>query len=84
LCPLLTIPRWSGFVITPIGKGVGTKSDIDYLAPASSHPYFDEVMGKLPGLDPKTGIIPGTGNPFIGPYIRFEPGTKPIVIPKAN
>lgn len=68
----------------PLGKGVGTRSDIDYLAPASSHPYFDDVAGRLPGLDPKTGIIPNTGNSYIGPYIRFEPLAKPTVVPKTN
>jgi hypothetical protein len=24
-------------------------------------------------LDPEHGIIPGVGNPYIGPVIRFEP-----------
>jgi len=66
----------------PIGKGVGTKSDIDYLAPPSSIPYFPQA--KLPGIDPKTGIVPGYGNPFIGPVIRFEPFTKPEFIPKED
>jgi RHS repeat-associated protein len=68
----------------PMGKGPGTRSDIDYVAPPSSLPYFDGVKGNLPSLDPKTGIIPGTGNPFIGPIIRFEPGAKPSVILKQN
>jgi len=58
----------------PIGKGPGTRSDIDYVAPPSSLPYFDGVQGNLPSLDPKTGIIPGTGNPFIGPIIRLNQG----------
>lgn len=61
----------------PIGKGLGTKSDIDYVAPPSSHPNFNGLNGQLPSLDPKTGIIPGTPNPHIGPSIRFEPGVKP-------
>ncbi|MBN8861713.1 MAG: RHS repeat-associated core domain-containing protein, partial [Sphingobacteriales bacterium] len=66
----------------PIGKGAGTKSDIDYIAPPSSIPNFNQ--SKLPSIDPKTGIVPGYGNPFQGPVIRFEPGTKPIFIPKTN
>jgi hypothetical protein len=57
----------------PIGKGPGTKSDIDYVAPPSSLGYYDGLQGKLPGIDPKTGIIPGVANPNIGPSIRFEP-----------
>jgi hypothetical protein len=52
--------------------------------PPSSHPYFDGLTGQLPGLDPKSGIIPGTGNSYIGPYIRFEPNAKPTVVPKTN
>lgn len=57
----------------PIGKGPGTRSDIDYVTGPSSLPYFDGLQGKLPSLDPKTGIIPGCPNPNIGPSIRFEP-----------
>jgi hypothetical protein len=57
----------------PIGKGPGTRSDIDYLAPPSSLQYFQGIQQRLPGIDPKTGIIPGTSNPNIGPSIRFEP-----------
>ncbi len=68
----------------PIGKGPGTKSDIDYLAPPSAQPYFDGLQAGLPGLDPKSGIIPGTGNPYIGPFIRFEPGAKPTFTPKTS
>jgi RHS repeat-associated protein len=68
----------------PIGKGSGTRSDIDYIAPPSSMPYFDGLINKLPGLDPKSGIIPGTGNSFIGPFIRFEPNTSPTVISKTE
>jgi hypothetical protein len=65
----------------PIGKGEGTKSDIDYLAPPNSIKYFEDTETQLPGLDPNSGIIPGTGNPYIGPYIRFEPNAKPVTIP---
>jgi RHS repeat-associated protein len=65
----------------PIGKGYGTRSDIDYLVPPSSGSYFRGLESGLPSLDPRSGIIPGVGNPFIGPVIRFEPGTSPIFIP---
>ncbi|MCC8361804.1 hypothetical protein LK996_01735 [Lysobacter sp. A6] len=57
----------------PIGKGNETRSDIDYLAPPSSANYFDDLQQRLPGIDPATGIVPGVGNPNIGPVIRFEP-----------
>jgi hypothetical protein len=57
----------------PVGKGNGTKSDIDYLVPPSSWQHYDGLQGKLPDIDPKTGIIPGVGNSNIGPVIRFEP-----------
>jgi hypothetical protein len=49
------------------------KSDIDYVVPPSSMRYYDGLQGKLPGVDPKHGIIPGVGNPGMGPAIRFEP-----------
>jgi len=68
----------------PIGKGPGTRSDIDYIAPPSSMPYFEGLQNKLPSLDPSSGIIPGTGNPFIGPIIRFEPNSPPTFTPKAT
>ena len=48
-------------------------SDIDYVVPPSSMRYFDGLERQLPGLDPSHGIIPGVGNPNIGPIIRFEP-----------
>lgn len=57
----------------PIGNGSGTRSDIDYVAPPGSLKYFDDLQDSLPGIDPTTGIVPGTGNPNIGPVIRFEP-----------
>lgn len=57
----------------PIGKGPGTRSDIDYISPPSSQSYFEGLQSQLPGIDPKTGIIPGVPNPNIGPSIRFEP-----------
>jgi RHS repeat-associated protein len=68
----------------PIGKGPGTKSDIDYFAPPSSLHYFDGLQENLPSLDPHTGIVPGSGNPYIGPTIRFEPGAQPTFTPLAN
>ena len=36
--------------------------------------------GALPSLGPE-GLQPGNPNPFMGPYIRFEPGTKPFFVP---
>ena len=57
----------------PIGKGPGTRSDIDYLAPPSSAQHFNGLQGGLPSIDPATGIVPGVGNSNIGPVIRFEP-----------
>jgi RHS repeat-associated protein len=65
----------------PIGKGQGTRSDIDYIAPPSSLPYFEGYQNRLPSIDPSSGIIPGLGNPNIGPIIRFEPNAKPVFIP---
>ena len=65
----------------PIGKGPGTKSDIDYISHPAHLPYLMELQKKLPNIDPKHGISPGTINPFIGPGIRFEPGSKPSFIP---
>lgn len=61
----------------PLGKGPGTRSDIDYVAPPGSHPYFKDLQHQLPSIDPKTGVVPGAGNPNIGPVIRFEPNAKP-------
>ncbi len=66
----------------PIGKGPGTRSDIDYLIPPGSRSYYQGLEGQLPGMDP-FGPIPGTHNPFIGPGIRFEPGAPPRYIPGA-
>lgn len=63
--------RWKKWL--PYGKGPGTRSDIDYAAPRSSLPYFDDHLENLPGLDPRHGIIPGPPDPNIGPGIRFEP-----------
>jgi hypothetical protein len=48
-------------------------SDIDYVVPPSSMRYYEGLQGKLPGVDPKHGVIPGVGNANIGPVVRFEP-----------
>lgn len=68
----------------PVGKGAGTKSDIDYFTPPSHMPYFMDIQHQLPSIDPGTGIAPGTINPYMGPGIRFEPGSSPTVIPKQS
>jgi hypothetical protein len=56
----------------PIGKGPGTRSDIDYIIPVSSMDYWKPYIHQLPGLD-KHGPLPGVPNPHIGPSIPFEP-----------
>ena len=68
----------------PFGKGGGTKSDIDFLTHPQNLPAFKGKQGKLPEIDPKTGIIPGAHNPFQGPGIRFEPGVAPKLNPATN
>jgi RHS repeat-associated protein len=65
----------------PIGKGPGTRSDIDYLVPPGSLDYFKGLDGQLPSFN---GLIPGMHNPFIGPGIRFEPHTAPVFRPGAR
>jgi RHS repeat-associated protein len=60
----------------PVGKRAGTKSDIDYLIPHGSVPYYKRFASRLPDADPANPLIPGVHNPFIGPAIRFEPGSK--------
>jgi hypothetical protein len=65
-------------VVGSAARGARTAaSDIDYVVPPSSWKYFEGLEGKLPGLDPSHGIIPGVGNPNIGPVLRFEPTTFP-------
>ncbi len=64
----------------PIGKGDGTRSDIDFLVSPSSLNYYDNLQNKLPSLDPKSGIILGLHNPFIGPGIIFSPGSTPVKV----
>jgi hypothetical protein len=36
------------------------------------------MRNALPGIDPKTGIVPGSHNPHMGPAIRFEPGAPTL------
>jgi len=69
----------------PIGKeNVGGKSDIDYVLPPSSFPYYDGKWDQLPDVDPGHGPVPGTHNPYIGPAVRFEPGSNPKYVPKIS
>ncbi|MGH9830840.1 MAG: RHS repeat-associated core domain-containing protein, partial [Blastocatellia bacterium] len=68
-------------VVGSAARGARTVgSDIDYVVPPSNLPYFKGLEGKLPGIDPTHGIVPGVGNPNIGPVIRFEPGAPPTVV----
>jgi hypothetical protein len=60
----------------PIGKGIGTRSDIDYIASTSSIGYFNGVSDGLPSPDVK-GIQVAVPNPHIGPSIQFSPGGIP-------
>ena len=61
----------------PIGKGPGTKSDIDFMATPSSADHFSGLEGQLPGIDPQSGIIVGVPNEHIGPSIQFDPEKFP-------
>jgi hypothetical protein len=67
----------------PIGKGAGTRSDIEYLVPHGSLPYYETtgLYQNLPDLD---RIIPGIHNPYIGPAVRFEPFADPYFVPGAG
>ena len=61
-------------VVGSAARGARTAtSDIDYVVPPSSLQHFEGLENQLPGIDPTHGIIPGVGNPNIGPVIRFEP-----------
>jgi hypothetical protein len=61
-------------VIGSAARGTRTAgSDIDYVVPPSSLRYYEGLESRLPGVDPEHGIIPGVGNPEIGPVVRFEP-----------
>jgi RHS repeat-associated protein len=65
-------------VVGSAARGARTAaSDIDYVVPPSSLRYFEGLESELPGLDPIHGIIPGVGNPNIGPILRFEPEVFP-------
>ena len=47
----------------PVGKGSGTKSDIDVLIPPSSKNHFNGLTNKLPDADvkiEKKGTLPFT------------------------
>jgi hypothetical protein len=67
----------------PMGKGPGTKSDIDYVASPSSLKEISPYQDKLPSLDPQTGVNPGSGNAYQGPVVRFRPNEKPeVLVPK--
>lgn len=65
----------------PIGKGYGTRSDIDYLVNPNYLSDFKPYTYQFPGLDPGSGFIPGVGNQYMGPYIRFEPFSPPTYFP---
>lgn len=66
----------------PIGKGIGTRSDIDYVVPHGSIFAYEGggLNLKLPSIG-NHGIVPGTHNPFIGPAVRFEPYANPFFVP---
>lgn len=65
-------------VVGSAAKGTRTSaSDIDYVVPPASLKYFEGLEVKLPSLDPSHGIIPGVGNPNLGPVLRFEPEAFP-------
>ncbi len=63
----------------PFGKEDGMRSDIDFITHPQHLPYFSGRQSNLPEIDPGTGIVPGTHNPFQGPSIRFEPNSKPVL-----
>jgi len=67
----------------PLGKGPGTRSDIDYLVPHGSVPFYEStgLYKNLPDLDQ---IIAGVHNPFAGPSVRFEPFADPFFVPGAQ
>jgi hypothetical protein len=71
----------------PIGKGAGTRSDIDYLINKPYPPFpsplndLDHVLPRLPDVNPAHGPIRGTFNPFEGPGIQFQPGKSPVFLP---
>src|SRR5215472_12535993 len=64
----------------PIGKGPGTRSDIDYTTANSSIEYFEEVAQELPSLGAH-GLLRGAPE---SRSIRFEPNTSPYIIEGAD
>ena len=64
----------------PVGKGPGTRSDIDYTTANSSVEYFEEVAAELPSLG-EAGLLRGSPD---GKAIRFEPGSRPYVMTAAE
>jgi RHS repeat-associated protein len=66
----------------PIGKGPGTRSDIDYTTAGANYDYFRGLERSLPSANPETPILMGGADPYQGPAIRFEPETKPTIIPQ--
>jgi RHS repeat-associated protein len=61
-------------VVGSAARGARTAtSDIDYVVAPSSLRYFEGLERNLPRIDLEHGLIPGAGNPNIGPIIRFEP-----------
>jgi hypothetical protein len=61
----------------PVGKGPGTRSDIDYSASATSGHEYEKFKHRLPSIDPSHGIIPGGGDTRYGPVLRFRPYGRP-------
>jgi len=64
----------------PVGKGPGTKSDIDYTTANANRDNFNGLEGNLPSPDPETPILRGSGDASQGPVIRFEPGNQPTKV----
>ena len=56
----------------PIGKGPGTKSDMDFIIPHFLVEYWEPYKNSLPGVNPANGLIYGIPKPFMGPFISFE------------
>lgn len=68
----------------PIGKGPGTRSDIDYVAPPSHLAHWAGFEHRLPSINIKPGnppIIPGRMDPWMGPGVKISPKGRPERIP---
>jgi RHS repeat-associated protein len=65
----------------PIGKGPGTKSDIDFTTANANFDNFNGIKDRLPNIDPNHGLLRGPADPAIGPSIRFEPKSNPKFVP---